>query len=265
MNVERLTREELVNLETLNYNEILASMNFVGLPVICVTLDFKIAALNDLAAQVFATDKTSLNNTDFRKLCSAYQLDFPIFSQAEVILDGAIIDDFIQWLAVGTANNGNELRWAIIRHMAQDALPDGFVLIVTKGFQEVIRRLNHEYCATKNNIKVFLIEDDPVCQSIAKNIFEDLYCEVTIAASANQALELLGDDYDIIFMDIGLPDKDGMTLTRELRKKLKIAVPIIATTGYSWDINSYDEVGINDYIKKPLTYAKLRRILTKFL
>jgi CheY-like chemotaxis protein len=112
---------------------------------------------------------------------------------------------------------------------------------------------------------VLLIEDDQICQNIAKNIFEDLFCSVTVASTAQQALDLCGNKYDMIFVDIGLPDRDGIALTQELRKKLHIDVPIIATTAYAWDVNSYNEVGINDYIRKPLTYAKLRRVLHRYL
>lgn len=265
MSIEQLSNEDLINVEKLDYSDVLASMNFIGLPVVCLDLDYKIIAINDLAAQVFNNIPEKMSGNDFRDLCSKYQLDFPIFSQKNDILSGLVIQDFSQWIA-DSENSGCELKWSITRHLDKNDEPSGFIIIITKGFQRVIQQLQmNDLCTGQDVVKVLLIEDDQICQNVAKSIFEDLYCSVTLASTAQQALDLLDDNYDVIFMDIGLPDKDGIALSQELRKRLHINVPIIATTAYAWDVNSYQEVGIDDYIKKPLTYAKLRRILNRYL
>jgi CheY-like chemotaxis protein len=265
MSIEQLTKEELNNISQLEYGEVLAAVNFVGLPVVCLSIDYKIMAINDLAAHVFHTDAGKLSGTNFQSLCSKYQLDFPIFSQKGDILAGKIVQDFSQWIS-GDNENGSELKWSIIRHLNRERDPTGFIIIITKGFQKAIQQSPKlEQSVLQASIKVLLIEDDQICQNIAKNIFEDLFCSVTVASTAQQALDLCGNKYDMIFVDIGLPDRDGIALTQELRKKLHIDVPIIATTAYAWDVNSYNEVGINDYIRKPLTYAKLRRVLHRYL
>jgi CheY-like chemotaxis protein len=265
MGNERLTRDELLGLERQENAEILASMNFLGLPVLCLSIDFTIDVLNELAAQVFHATIDEFKGANFRELCAKHQLDFPIFSQKNDILAGEIVQDFSQWIS-DDSENASELKWSIIRHLDTNYQPDGFVAIMTSGFQNMMHPSQMaEVSFNENNLKVLLIEDNLICQSLAKSLFEDLFCDVTIANTAQQALECLHDNYDVIFLDIGLPGQDGISLASELRRRLHLKIPIIATTGYAWDVNRYKEVGINGYIKKPLTRTKLQRALTKFL
>lgn len=264
MRNEILTHDELLNLERQKSSEIIASMNFLGLPVICLSINFTVDALNELAAHVFHASVNELVGASFRELCAKYQLDFPIFSQKNDILAGELVQNFSQWI-FDAAKDTVEIKWSIIRHLDRNYQPNGFVLVMTSGFQGIAHNLQVEQAFSKDNFHVLLIEDDPVCQSIAKSLFEDLFCDVAIANTAQQALECLHSNYDIIFLDIGLPGKDGIALAGELRRRLQLKIPIVATTGYAWDVNRYKEVGINDYIKKPLTKIKLQKALLKFL
>lgn len=265
MRSEILTRDELLGLEKQEAAEILASMNFLGLPVICLSINFIIDALNEVASHVFHSTIDTLKNTNFRELCAKHQLDFPIFSQKDDVLAGEIVQNFSQWVSNG-AENATELKCSIIRRLGQNYQPSGFVVVMTDGFQNMIYPSQMiESMYTENNLKVLLVEDNPVCQSLEKSLFEDLFCNVTIASTAQQALECLHSKYDVIFLDIGLPGKDGITLAKELRRRLHLKIPIIATTGYAWDVKHYKEVGINGYIRKPLNKIKLQRALTKFL
>jgi len=265
MRNEILTRDELLGLEKQENAEILASMNFLGLPVVCLSINFTIDALNELAAQVFHATIDELKNANFRELCAKYQLDFPIFSQKNDVLAGEIVQDFSQWIS-DDVENASELKWSIIRHLDANYQPSGFVVVMTSGFQSMVHPLQMgETSYDENNLKILLIEDNPICQTLAKSLFEDLFCDVTIASTAQQALEYLHSKYDVIFLDIGLPGQDGISLASELRRRLQLKIPIIATTGYAWDVNRYTEVGINGYIRKPLNRVKLQRALTKFL
>ncbi|MGD9108583.1 MAG: response regulator [Gammaproteobacteria bacterium] len=265
MRNEILTRDELLNLERLKNSDTIASMNFLGLPVICLSINFTINALNELAAQVFHSSVNELVGANFRELCAKYQLDFPIFSQKKDILAGEVVQDFSQWM-LGAEKDAIELKWSIIRHLDRNYQPSGFILVMTHGFQDIACNLQaDQQVSDGNNFRVLLIEDNPVCQSIAKSLFEDLFCDITIANTAQQALEYLHNNYDIIFLDISLPGKDGIALAGELRRRLQLKIPIVATTGYAWDVNRYKEVGINDYIRKPLTKIKLQKALMKFL
>jgi CheY-like chemotaxis protein len=89
-------------------------------------------------------------------------------------------------------------------------------------------------------IHILLVEDEAICAMVEKGLFESLGCEVTIALSGEEALQLIADSvikkrpYNAIAMDIGLPDKSGVETCAEIRKYEaeagKSAIPIIAVT-----------------------------------
>jgi two-component system, OmpR family, aerobic respiration control sensor histidine kinase ArcB len=111
--------------------------------------------------------------------------------------------------------------------------------------------------------KFLLIEDDKIARFMAKKLFTELNYSFDVANTAKKALKLLKNKYDFILMDIGLPDKDGITLSKEIRKKLKIKTPIIAVTSHAPEEckNQCLQAGINDVITKPLSKNKLQQII----
>jgi CheY-like chemotaxis protein len=119
--------------------------------------------------------------------------------------------------------------------------------------------------ASKTNLNILAIEDDVICQEVLREkLNEVVHCNIDIAGNAQSALNLMGKNYDLIFVDIGLPDKDGFILTRELRHRLHISTPIIAVTGYDWDQAQLNEKGLfNDVLKKPIMRHKLQRSIYK--
>lgn len=118
--------------------------------------------------------------------------------------------------------------------------------------------------------KVLMVEDLKVAQKVAKLILgNDLGCAVDIAETGAQALELANkNNYDLIFMDLGLPDIDGLTVTETIRKSdTQPKVPIIALTAHgSEDYKSRCmEVGMNDFIVKPIKVEDGSRLINKYL
>ena len=68
-------------------------------------------------------------------------------------------------------------------------------------------------------IKILVVEDIKIALKMALIILQELGCEVHTAASGIQSLDLVrAHHYDVIFMDLGLPDIDGLTLTETIRK-----------------------------------------------
>ena len=68
-------------------------------------------------------------------------------------------------------------------------------------------------------LSVLLVEDVPLIQRFSTEILETLGCKVTLARNAAEALEFANNPYDLIFMDIGLPDQDGLVVAREIRMR----------------------------------------------
>ena len=117
----------------------------------------------------------------------------------------------------------------------------------------------------KTDTYVLLIEDNPLIQIVHKTMLEDLGCRVDVAGSAIEALEMIKNKYDILFVDIGLPDTDGFELIKIIKKRnvIKKKVPIIALTGYS-EVEEHQKclnAGANEVVIKPASNETLKKIL----
>jgi len=120
---------------------------------------------------------------------------------------------------------------------------------------------------TQNTTKhrVLVVEDNLINQKVAKLFLESLSYEADIAANGQQALAMFHRGYSLILMDLGLPDLDGVEITKKIREQNK-HVPIIACTasGESYKTNCFD-AGMDDFIVKPMMLEELKQVLAKFL
>jgi two-component system, chemotaxis family, CheB/CheR fusion protein len=120
------------------------------------------------------------------------------------------------------------------------------------------------------NIKVLVVEDMALNQLLIKIILADFNFEVEIAENGKIAIELLlMNTYDIILMDLQMPEMNGFEATAYIRNELKSDIPIIALTAdvTTVDVDKCLAVGMNDYISKPidekLLYSKMVKGLRK--
>ncbi len=118
-------------------------------------------------------------------------------------------------------------------------------------------------------VRVLLVEDDLIAQKLAVYMLNDFGCQVDIAATGFKALELANtNSYQVIFMDMGLPDIDGLTVTETIRTQAgNQNIPIIALTAHSKNI-LYDQCmasGITEFVSKPLTAEIADKILYTYL
>ncbi len=108
--------------------------------------------------------------------------------------------------------------------------------------------------------RVLLVEDNIMNQRVAKYTIEKWGAKVTIAESGHKALELLSrNKYDIILMDIQMPEMNGIQTTTKIRKELKNKTPIMAMTAsvMQGERENCMKAGMNDYISKPFNPAEL--------
>ena len=117
-------------------------------------------------------------------------------------------------------------------------------------------------------LNVLLAEDNIVNQKIAVKVLSKVGCEVTVAENGLVALEKLSKmKPDIIFMDCHMPELDGYQTTIEIRKNEKYnTIPIVAMTANALqgDKEKCLDVGMNDYISKPIDKGILMGILKKY-
>ncbi|MBA4155422.1 ATP-binding protein [Flavobacterium sp.] len=118
--------------------------------------------------------------------------------------------------------------------------------------------------------KILVVEDMELNQLLMKTLLDDFGFECEIAANGKLAVEKLETTaYDIILMDLQMPEMNGFEATTYIRETLKLTVPIIALTAdvTTVDVARCKEVGMNDYISKPvderLLYSKLIGLIKK--
>ena len=118
--------------------------------------------------------------------------------------------------------------------------------------------------------KILVVEDMELNQLLMKTLLDDFGFECEIASNGKIAIEKLETKkYDIILMDLQMPEMNGFEATEYIRNTLKSAIPIIALTAdvTTVDLEKCKAVGMNDYISKPvderLLYSKLIGIVKK--
>lgn len=119
------------------------------------------------------------------------------------------------------------------------------------------------YINSGKTLRVLLAEDEDIYQQIIQNYVEALGLKLTIVENGKKCIAEAGDQsYDIILMDIEMPEKDGLQTTLELREK-GIRTPIIAVTSNTWkeDEITSKESGMNDFLAKPFNKSKLEKTI----
>jgi len=120
------------------------------------------------------------------------------------------------------------------------------------------------------NIKVLVVEDMALNQLLMKTLLDDFGFERDIAGNGKVAIEKLQNKlYDVILMDLQMPEMNGFEATEYIRNTLKSKIPIIALTAdvTTVDLAKCKAVGMNDYIAKPvderLLYSKIVGLVKK--
>ncbi|WP_300570802.1 ATP-binding protein [Flavobacterium sp.] len=105
------------------------------------------------------------------------------------------------------------------------------------------------------NISVLVVEDMELNQLLMKTLLDDFGFECDITANGKLAIEKLETKtYDIILMDLQMPEMNGFEATKYIRNVMKSDIPIIALTAdvTTVDVTKCKAVGMNDYIAKPV-------------
>ncbi len=120
---------------------------------------------------------------------------------------------------------------------------------------------------TTEEVKVLLVEDNPINQQLAKKILESKGIIVMVANDGKEAVAMVSTaDFDAILMDIQMPEMDGYEAARLIRQKYSI-LPIIAMTAnvMTGDKEKCLQSSMNDYLPKPIDIKQLFNILAKWI
>ena len=120
--------------------------------------------------------------------------------------------------------------------------------------------------------KILVAEDFPVNQEVVSGFLESFGFSAHIVENGLQAIRALEEDYyDLVLMDVQMPEMDGLEATRVIRdpdsKVLNHDIGIVALTGHALqgDRQRYVDAGMNDYLAKPIDPESLYIVVTRNL
>ena len=162
-------------------------------------------------------------------------------------------------------------------HIIRPVTWTGLCHIFEKIEKKTSIQMNSEYTdqdpkEANQNKQILIVEDDIVNQQVLKGILENDNYQVILAENGKQALEILKNSYcDLIFMDMLMPELNGIETTKRIRNKSaetrNYNVPIIALTANAMAVhrNSCFEAGMNDFLTKPVKIKDIRIMINKWL
>jgi CheY-like chemotaxis protein len=120
-------------------------------------------------------------------------------------------------------------------------------------------------------LKILVAEDNPVNQLYVMDQLEFMGHTTVLAEDGAVALQLLAEhgDFDLVLMDVQMPNMDGVEATRRIRAGevpgVAADLPIVAVTAHALkgDRESFLEAGMDDYVSKPIAEEALRTVLAR--
>jgi len=156
-----------------------------------------------------------------------------------------------------------------VKSKLEEGTTFSFILSFQKTEQKILAdldlvKLNPDI----KNIRVLVVEDIALNQLLMKTILNEFGFEFDVASNGKIAIEKLQNNtYDLILMDLQMPEMNGFEATEYIRNKMNSKIPIVALTAdvTTVDLAKCKSVGMNDYLSKPvddrLLYNKIVEIV----
>ena len=162
----------------------------------------------------------------------------------------------------------------ITKPVKYSQLYDCFVSVLsvkdkTQSEKLKIRPMIDNELGHKRPLRILLAEDNVVNQKVASKILEKLGFRADVAANGYEVLEALRKiSYDVVLMDIFMPDMDGIEATHMIiemfNKNLRPKIIAMTANAMQGDKEKCIEAGMDDYISKPVKVEELYEILKKW-
>lgn len=115
--------------------------------------------------------------------------------------------------------------------------------------------------------RILVAEDNEINQSLIRHLFKAWEVDFDLARNGKEAIEKLKhNNYDLVLMDIQMPEMDGYTAVKEIRETLHLTTPVIAMTAHALagEREKCLSLGMDEYIAKPIRESRLRQLMTQF-
>ena len=140
-----------------------------------------------------------------------------------------------------------------------------FTLKAAEPSKEEIKQYEKEHKKEKSAVKidfsngkqphVLIVDDNTINRQVASQILKKSGIKTDIATSGREAVrKVVANMYDLVLMDIQMPEVDGVEATKQIRERKQDVPPIIAMTAYSMkeDRQRFLDQGMDDYLSKPI-------------
>lgn len=214
-----------------------------------ILMDYQMPEMNGLEASSII--RKTLGNVDLPKIIMITSFGREeILSQVQDMgLDGFLIKPIGPSILLDTIMEvfGKSSK-LVKRKKLEEMRPEGFNTII--------------------GAKILLVEDNEINQQVAIETLMQEGFRVDIASNGIEAVEIMSTDYDVVLMDLQMPEMDGFEATRAIRKDSRyndiaiIAMTADAMTGVREKVI---EAGMNDYVTKPIDPKELWRALIKWV
>jgi len=125
----------------------------------------------------------------------------------------------------------------------------------------------NELAIPKRGLKFLVAEDIEINRMLLETIFSSTDVELTFISTQSELRKKVEkDSYDMIFIDINIPELDALETLKEVRKT-EVTIPIIALSSSTFEEGKekFLEIGIDDCLHKPFVMDEINRILAKWI
>lgn len=118
-----------------------------------------------------------------------------------------------------------------------------------------------------HSVKILVVDDNEMNRSLMKHLLTEWDLSFDMASNGTEAIDHLKKErYDLVLMDIQMPEIDGYTATRLIRRELQLDIPIVAMTAHALagEREKCLSSGMNEYISKPINEKELYQLINRF-
>ncbi len=131
------------------------------------------------------------------------------------------------------------------------------------AYVDIMSQLNSG-AASIHNMKILVAEDNYINQKLIQKTFEKMGFSIDVVGTGLQALNAcMDDDYDLVFMDVHMPEMDGIEATKNIIKQMSNPPEIVALTANVGSESKREclDAGMTDFLEKPLKLSELNRVI----
>ncbi|HYW47734.1 MAG TPA: response regulator [Bryobacteraceae bacterium] len=174
--------------------------------------------------------------------------------------------------SVGEARGNPAVRTCLVKPVKEEPLRDAMLEALGQAPARTVDRIPAPEALTGerpfSQLRFLLVEDNHINQKVGLLLLQRLGCRADLAGNGLECVKALeGRDYDVVLMDVMMPEMDGLEATRRIRQALppRRQPVVIALTANAMreDVDQCFQAGMNDYLSKPMQLAQLATVLER--